>query len=129
MINNNKSKKKYYYNIMNKQIYNLPNELQLYIISYIPNTKCLYCHIYLLSFENNIYCSNYCCIYHNLVILNRISHILFFSFIIQLNLFIMLSANISVILITLFLMSSFIKIMYKLYCFDLLFNMEISEIY
>uniref|UniRef100_A0A6C0AXY6 F-box domain-containing protein n=1 Tax=viral metagenome TaxID=1070528 RepID=A0A6C0AXY6_9ZZZZ len=114
---------------MNKQIYNLPDELQLYIISYIPKTKCLYCYIYLLSFENNIYCSNSCCIYHNLVILNRISHILFFSFIIQLKIFIMLSANFSILLITMFLMSSFIKIMYKLYCFDLLFHMEISEIY
>lgn len=114
---------------MNKQIYNLPNELQLYIISYIPYTKCLYCHIYLLSFENNIYCSNSCCIYHNLVILNRISHILFLSFIIQLKIFIILCGNFSILLISMFLMSSFIKLMYKLYCFDLLFNMEIGEIY
>ena len=114
---------------MNKQIYNLPDELELYIISYIPKTKCLYCHIYLLSFENNIYCSNYCSIYHNLVILNRIGHILFFSFIIQVKISIMLCTNFSVFLITLFLISSFIKILYRLYWFDLLFIMEISEIY
>jgi hypothetical protein len=109
-------------------MYDLPNELQLYIISYIPKTKCLYCNIYLLSFKNNIYCSNYCCIYHYLVILNRISHILFLSFIIQLKIFIMLCGNFSILLITLFLLSSFIKLIYKL-CFFSIFNIEIGDIY
>ena len=114
---------------MNREIYDLPTELQFYIVSYIPFTNCVYCHICLLSFNKDIYCSNYCYILHSLVILNRIIHILYFSIIIQLKLFISLFINFFIIFMTIVMASTFIKVMYNIYYYDLLFNMELCDIY
>jgi len=70
------------------KLYHLPNELILYIHTYIPINFCNYCNNSIISFKkHNIYCSVICEFYHNLIILNRLSKILILYLFINIKLF------------------------------------------
>jgi len=112
-----------------KIIYNLPNELKLYIVSFIPVKSCLYCHILVSSFDSNIYCSNYCFVAHHVIIVQRITHILFFYFIFQFKLLFVLSINTTIVLFYLFCVYSLLNIIYTVFYCNSLFQNDCCSIY
>jgi len=116
-------------NINKKLIYNLPDELKLYIVSFIPTKRCLYCHVYVSTVDPLIYCSNYCFMYHHMIILQRISHILFFYFIYQFKFCIILSVNATIILTYMWFIYSLYNILCSIFYCNSLFHNECCSIY
>ena len=117
---------------MNKNkdlIYNLPDELKLYIISFIPIKKCLYCHIYTSNYNENIYCSNYCNTIHNIIILKRISNILFLHLFFQFKLLFILFVNTSIVLFYFLCLYSLFQLLYSMFYCNNLFQNDCCSIY